>query len=88
MHKSKPMLLSMSKNEKSIEEKFGERLRALRKECGLTQEKLAEIAGLEYKYIQMLEGKKPPSPTLRTQNKLAKALKTTIMNLVDFSKES
>ena len=57
-----------------LELQLGKRLRVLRKESGLTQERLAELAGLEYKYIQMLEGKTPPSATLRTLTKLSKAL--------------
>lgn len=66
----------------SIEQKFAVRLRELRKERGLTQEKLAEIAGLEYKYIQMLEGKNPPSATLRTLEKISKALNLTVSEIV------
>ncbi len=68
----------------SPEERFGRRLRLLRKLKGLTQEALAEKAGLEYKYIQMLEGKKPPSPTLRTLTKIAGAFNMTVVRLVDF----
>ena len=68
----------------SLEKKFSVHLRALRKKRGLTQEQLAEKAGLEYKYIQMLEGKTPPSATLRTLNKLAKALRVPVIQLLDF----
>lgn len=67
-----------------IEEEFSKRLRLLRKELGLTQEKLAEKAGLEYKYIQMLEGKTPPSPTLRSLKKLGKALGMKPWELIKF----
>lgn len=58
----------------SAEEKLARKMRSLRRRYGWTQEKLAEKAALEYKYIQMLEGKKPPSATLRTLQKLARAL--------------
>lgn len=54
--------------------RLGKKLKKLRKTKGLTQEQLAARAGLEYKYIQMLEGKRPPSATIRTLTKLAAAL--------------
>lgn len=68
----------------NINTKFGEHLRALRNKKKMTQEDLACKADLEYKYIQRLEGKKPSSPTLNTLEKLAKALSTTIVKLLDF----
>ena len=68
----------------SIEAKFSENLRKLRKEHGFTQEGLAEKAGIEYKYVQMLEGKTPPSPTLRTLEKIAKALDMEAWELIKF----
>ena len=66
----------------NINIKFGRRLKALRKEKEITQEDLAYLAGLEYKYIQRLEGKKPSSPTLNTLEKLAKAFDITITKLL------
>jgi len=67
-----------------INQKFGLKLRALRAKKKLTQEKLADLAGIDYKYVQMLEGKDPPSPTLNTVEKLAKAFKMRIAKLIDF----
>ena len=67
-----------------IEKNLAKQLRALRKDRGFTQEGLAEKAGLEYKYIQMLEGKTPPSATLRTLSKLAKAFELEVWELVHF----
>lgn len=69
----------------TIEEKFAKRLRELRKERGLTQEGLAELAGIEYKYVQMLEGKTPPSATLRTLEKIGNALNLNVSDLVRFN---
>jgi len=69
----------------ALEKKLAKRLRLLRKEKKLTQELLAEKAGLEYKYIQMLEGKTPPSATLRTLSKLARALDLEVWQLLQFS---
>ena len=63
---------------------FGKRLKALRRKKKLTQEKLAGLADLEYKYIQRLEGKKPSSPTLNSLEKLAKAFNMSISKLLNF----
>ena len=51
-----------------------ERLRHLRAITGLTQEKLAEKAGLKYKHYQAVEAGRKPDVRLSTVEKLAKAL--------------
>ncbi len=63
---------------------FGKHLRELRKKKKITQEELAYLADLEYKYIQRLESKKPSSPTLNTLKKLAKAFNISISELLKF----
>ena len=68
----------------NINIRFGKRLKSLRTKKKLTQAKLAELADLEYKYIQRLEGNKPSSPTLNSLEKLANALNISISKLVDF----
>ena len=68
----------------NINTKFGKHLKDLRNKKKITQEKLADLAELEYKYIQRLESKKPSSPTLNTLEKIAKAFNTTVSKLVDF----
>lgn len=68
----------------SINISFGKRLRQLRKKNKLTQEELSEASGLDYKYIQRLEGNKPSSPTLNSLEKLAKALKVKPAELLKF----
>ena len=68
----------------NINIRFGKRLKTLRKKKKLTQEELAYSAGLEYKYIQRLEGKKPSSPTLNSLEKLAKAFDISISKLLGF----
>lgn len=67
----------------NINIRLGKRLKDLRKKKKLTQERLAGLAGLEYKYIQRLESKKPSSPTLNTLEKLAKAFNIRISKLID-----
>jgi transcriptional regulator with XRE-family HTH domain len=66
----------------NINIRFGKRLRELRKKKKLTQEELAQASGLDYKYIQRLEGKKPSSPTLSSLEKLAKAFNVKLPNLL------
>ena len=68
----------------NINIKLGKHLKALRRKKKLTQEKLAGLADLEYKYIQRLEGKKPSSPTLNSIEKLAKAFDISVPKLLDF----
>ena len=68
----------------NINIRLGNHLRILRRKKKFTQEKLADLAGLEYKYIQRLEGKKPSSPTLNSLEKLAKAFDISISELIDF----
>lgn len=51
---------------------------------GFTQEKLAELSGVDYKHIQLLESTDPSSPTLDTLEKLAKAFAISTSKLIDF----
>ena len=59
----------------NIRLKIGKRIKELRKKCGYTQEKFSEIANIDYKYLQRIEGKNPPALKIDTIEKLAKALK-------------
>lgn len=66
-------------------EKFGQKIRALRKKQGLTQEKLAELAKIDYSYLNLIEaGKKNPS--VKRIAKLARVLKVSISELFTFKK--
>ncbi len=68
----------------NINMRFAKRLRELRKKQHLTQQRLAELAEIEYKHLQALESGKPPSPRLETIGKLAKALGVSPSKLLDF----
>lgn len=60
---------------------YGKRLRELRDERGLTQEKLAELAGLERTYISQAEqGRR--NTTVLTLQKLAAALDVEVTELL------
>ena len=67
---------------KVITQKFAQRLRDLRKKRGYTQERLAELSGVDYKHIQLLEGKNPSSIRLDTLEKIAKAFEITVSGLL------
>lgn len=69
---------------RDINRGFGEKLQKLRAKHKLTQEQLAQLSEVDYKYIQRLEGKAPSSPSLNTIEKLAKAFKTKPANLLKF----
>ena len=73
--------------EESIRIEMGKKLRELRQKLGYTQEKLADLAEIDYKYIQRIEGKNPPNIRVETIARLAKALKTTPSKLLDFKED-
>ena len=64
--------------------KLAKRIRELRRKRGITQEKLSELSGIDYKHIQLLESKKPPAAKLDTIEKLAKAFKIKPSKLLYF----
>jgi len=70
--------------ETSIRLKLGKRIKKLRAKCGYTQERLADLAELDYKYLQKIEGKNPPALKIDTIEKLARALKVKPAELLKF----
>ncbi len=58
---------------------FAKRLRELRKNKGFTQEKLAEMSDIDYKY--------PSSPSLSVLEKLSHGLGITLTEFVTFIEE-
>lgn len=69
--------------EKNIRLRLAETLKKLRKRRGLTQEKLAELTGIDYKYIQRLEGKNPPAIKIDTVQRIANAFKVEPSKLLE-----
>lgn len=53
-----------------INQKVSQRIKALRAKQGLTQAELAERSGVDYKHIQLLEGKTAPSVRVDTLEKI------------------
>jgi len=67
----------------SVCAKLGRRIIFFRKKHNLTQEKLSELSGIDYKYIQKIEGKNPPNLKLETIARLAKNLNVSLSKLLD-----
>ena len=69
---------------KAIQIKLAKRIKSLRKKYEMTQEKLAEVSGVDYKHIQLLESQNPSIAKIDTVEKIAKAFKMTPSKLIDF----
>jgi transcriptional regulator with XRE-family HTH domain len=65
-----------------ISRRFGSAVRARRIAAGLSQEKLAESAGLHPTYISMVE-RGVRNPTLDASARIAAALKASLSTLID-----
>jgi len=62
-------------------QKLGEKIRTARKAKKITQEKLAELVGVDVRTIVAVEAGKR-NPTLKTINKIAKALDVQASSLL------
>ena len=67
----------------SAAQKLGKKIRILRLENLLSQEKLGEITGLDRTYISGIE-RGVRNPSLKNIEKLAKALDVKVSELTDF----
>lgn len=67
---------------------LGEKLRKLRKEKGLTLEKLAELTDSSKSYIWELENKNMPRPSAEKIGKIAAVLGVTSEFLIDETEDS
>ena len=63
---------------------LAKRIKELRAKHHITQQQLSELAEIDYKYLQRLEGKTPPAVKIDTIKKLSKALKVSPSKLLDF----
>ena len=68
----------------TITKQLGERVKSLRKEKELTQEELAGKSGISLKYIQRIEGKKPPNLGIVKLQELAKGFGIEPWQLLKF----
>jgi transcriptional regulator with XRE-family HTH domain len=66
--------------------KFGKKLSSLRAQKGITQEDLAEAAGLSVDFLSLIErGRRAPS--FKTLEQLSSALSINVKDLFDFVEE-
>ena len=56
--------------------KFGERLRELRKQRGISQRALADMVGIDFTYVSKIETGDTPPPSLITIRSIAQVLAT------------
>lgn len=64
----------------NVQQKLGKKVRQLRKDAGLSQEKLGELTGLDRTYISGIE-RGIRNPSLRNIEKIAKALKAKVSTI-------
>lgn len=65
----------------SVTQKIGVKISKIRKQKKITQEKLAEMASIDYSYLNLIEaGKKNPS--IKKLAKIARALGVSLKEIV------
>jgi transcriptional regulator with XRE-family HTH domain len=69
--------------EAELRKEFGRRLHRLRRHRELTQEQLAELAKLDVRFIQAIEGG-AEAPSFKTMPRIAEALSVEVMELFRF----
>jgi transcriptional regulator with XRE-family HTH domain len=67
---------------KAVLRRFGRRVRALREERKLTQERAAELAGLDARHLQAIEAGEA-NVTMSTLSGLARSLSVAMAELLD-----
>ena len=60
---------------------IGKNIRQRRKKLGFSQDKLSKIAGVAYNTIVKIESGENPNPTIKTAQKIAKALSLSLDEL-------
>ena len=67
----------------TAQQKLGKKIKQLRLDAELSQERLGEITGLDRTYISGIE-RGIRNPAIRNLEKLAKALKVKVSDLIEF----
>lgn len=65
----------------TLREKLGLNIRKAREQKDLTQEKLAEMARIDYSYLNLIENGKR-NPSIKIVTKIARALGINLKNLL------
>jgi len=71
----------------TLRERFGKRVRVLRKEAGLSQEELAAKADISVDFMSLIE-RGVNAPSFETLERLAKALDIEVVDLFNFGEGS
>jgi transcriptional regulator with XRE-family HTH domain len=70
----------------TLRKEFGHRLRTIRLERKMSQEKFAEVVGISVDFLSLIErGRNAPS--FETIENMAKKLRVPVMELFDFRRE-
>lgn len=69
---------------KKIRLLLGQKIKKIRLQKGYTQQQLAEVAKIDYKYLQKIEGKNPPALKIDTIERIAMALKVKPAELLKY----
>ncbi len=69
---------------KDVSKQLGDRIRLLRQKQGLTQNELAQRAGISTKYLQNLEGKDPKRASIDTLQGLADGFEMPLWKFLKF----
>jgi len=67
-----------------ISQRIARRMRELRQQNDLTQERLSELSGVDYKHIQLLESKNPPAAKIDTLEKISEAFDLEVWRFLKF----
>ena len=67
--------------------KIAAQIKKIRQEKGLTQERLAEMAGLSVGHVIRLEGRRKTNPTMATLKKISKALGISLDVFMNFEEK-
>jgi transcriptional regulator with XRE-family HTH domain len=70
----------------SLRKDFGHRLRSMRLERKLTQERFAEFIGLSVDFLSLIE-RGINAPSFETIERMAKRLRVPVMALFDFAEQ-
>ena len=71
----------------TLRKKFGERLRQIRAQRGMTQERFAETLDISVDFLSLIErGRNAPS--FETLDKIAKRLRVSVADLFTFDSKS
>lgn len=62
---------------------IGDNIKKVREQKGISKQELADNAGYSFAYISMLENNKRPNPSIKTIDKIAKALNVPVEEIMN-----